>query len=168
MDDKCDASKHLLCESWDGTQGAEFVRLFAPQFEAPLHITHLSSPAYPHPGAVPAGARSQATTPAEDKYIESERAYKVRSKKLFGLLRGHVTDPPIIEESETTTSGNGKSAWATLQSHGQPPRTGLTNIGDDSRWYSLRLSDVGINERTITKIVAKINQINLERESTQQ
>eukprot|EP00965_Chrysotila_dentata_P068326 2259492-Pleurochrysis_carterae.AAC.2 len=33
---------------------------------------------------------------------------------------------------------------------------------------SQRLSDVGIGERTITKIVSKINQINLERESTRQ
>eukprot|EP00965_Chrysotila_dentata_P078334 2581490-Pleurochrysis_carterae.AAC.2 len=44
----------------------------------------------------------------------------------------------------------------------------MTNIDDDSKWSSLRLSDVGIDERTITKIVAKINQINLERESTRQ
>eukprot|EP00965_Chrysotila_dentata_P116636 3855445-Pleurochrysis_carterae.AAC.1 len=33
---------------------------------------------------------------------------------------------------------------------------------------SLRLSDIGTNERTITKIGAKINQINLELESTRQ
>eukprot|EP00965_Chrysotila_dentata_P100342 3315235-Pleurochrysis_carterae.AAC.1 len=104
MDNNYDASKRLLCKPWDGTQGAGFVRRFAPQFEAALHTIrdkyaplydHLSgtdpgvSPAHPHPGAAPAGTRSQATTVAEDQYIESERAYNLRSKKLFGLVRGH-------------------------------------------------------------------------------
>eukprot|EP00965_Chrysotila_dentata_P225683 6194923-Pleurochrysis_carterae.AAC.1 len=69
---------------------------------------------------------------------------------------------------DTTAVGNGRAAWAILQGNGQSPRTGLTNIDDDSKWSSLRLSDVGIGERTITKIVAKINQINLESESTRQ
>eukprot|EP00965_Chrysotila_dentata_P217012 6189720-Pleurochrysis_carterae.AAC.1 len=36
------------------------------------------------PGSAPAGTRSQDSTLAEDKYIKSERAYNVRSKKLFG------------------------------------------------------------------------------------
>eukprot|EP00965_Chrysotila_dentata_P002619 85360-Pleurochrysis_carterae.AAC.1 len=42
------------------------------------------------------------------------------------------------------------------------------HASDDSKWSSLRLSDVDIDESTITKIVAKINQINLECESTHQ
>eukprot|EP00965_Chrysotila_dentata_P232314 6198892-Pleurochrysis_carterae.AAC.1 len=45
---------------------------------------------------------------------------------------------------------------------------GLTSIDGDSKWSLLRLSNVGIDEGTITKIVAKINQINLERESIRQ
>eukprot|EP00965_Chrysotila_dentata_P234669 6200315-Pleurochrysis_carterae.AAC.3 len=48
----------------------------------------------------------------------------------------------------------------------QPPRTGPTNIDNNISGLPFRLSDVGIDERTITKIVAKINQINLERECT--
>eukprot|EP00965_Chrysotila_dentata_P095605 3160108-Pleurochrysis_carterae.AAC.1 len=110
----------------------------------PALIVAGASPAHPHPGAAPAGTRRQATTPAEDTYIESERAYNLRSKKLFGLI-------------DTTAIGNGRAAWASLQ--------GLTNINDDSKWSSLRLSDVSIDERTIAKIVSKINQISLERES---
>eukprot|EP00965_Chrysotila_dentata_P063707 2111059-Pleurochrysis_carterae.AAC.3 len=95
----------------------------------------------------------------------SKRAYNLRSKKLFGLVRWHaVTDPAILQETDTTASGNGKSTWAILQSHVKPPRTGLANIDDDSECSSrMRHSDVSSDKRTITKIVAKINQINLGR-----
>eukprot|EP00965_Chrysotila_dentata_P030459 1014018-Pleurochrysis_carterae.AAC.1 len=73
MDSNYDASKRLLCEPWDGTQGAGSVRRFASQFEAALHTIqdkyaslydHLfcidpgASPAHPHPGAATAGTRS--------------------------------------------------------------------------------------------------------------
>eukprot|EP00965_Chrysotila_dentata_P015712 520095-Pleurochrysis_carterae.AAC.1 len=94
MDNNYDASKLLLCEPWDGTQGAEFARRFVPQFEAALHTIqnkyaslydHLSgtdpgaSPSHPHSGAAPAGTRSQAATnSAEDKYIQSKRTYNLR------------------------------------------------------------------------------------------
>eukprot|EP00965_Chrysotila_dentata_P208613 6184800-Pleurochrysis_carterae.AAC.1 len=76
MDNNHKPSKRLLCKPTDGTQGAEFVRRFAPQFEATLHTIqdkyaslygHLSgtgpasSPGHPHPGTAPAGTRSQAT-----------------------------------------------------------------------------------------------------------
>eukprot|EP00965_Chrysotila_dentata_P142447 4709374-Pleurochrysis_carterae.AAC.1 len=68
----------------------------------------------------------------------------------------------MLQEIDTTAIGNGRAAWAILQGqHGRPPRTGLTNIDDDSQWSSLRLSDVGIDERTITKIVAKITKSTL-------
>eukprot|EP00965_Chrysotila_dentata_P059606 1977702-Pleurochrysis_carterae.AAC.2 len=81
---KYDAFKRLLCEPWEGTQCAEFVLRFAPQFEAALHTIqdkyallydHLpgtdpgASPARPHPGTARAGTRSQATTPAEHKLL---------------------------------------------------------------------------------------------------
>eukprot|EP00965_Chrysotila_dentata_P154839 5116733-Pleurochrysis_carterae.AAC.1 len=63
MHNNYDASKRLLSEPWDGTQGAKFLRRFAPDFERALHIIqdnyaslydHLtgndpgSSPANPH------------------------------------------------------------------------------------------------------------------------
>eukprot|EP00965_Chrysotila_dentata_P246228 6207034-Pleurochrysis_carterae.AAC.2 len=65
--------------------------------------------------------------------------------------------PAILQDIDTTAVVNGRSAWVdVLQGHSQPPRTGLTNIDDDRS--SLRLSDVKIDERTNTKIVAKINQ----------
>eukprot|EP00965_Chrysotila_dentata_P069337 2291050-Pleurochrysis_carterae.AAC.1 len=93
-----------------------------------------------------------AARPLLQQRIESKRTYNLRSKKLFGLVRGDVTDPAILQEIETTAIGSGRAAWAILQGHRQPPHTGLTNIDDDSEWSALRLSDVGIDERTITKI----------------
>eukprot|EP00965_Chrysotila_dentata_P228494 6196633-Pleurochrysis_carterae.AAC.1 len=121
MDNNYDALKRLLCEPWDGTQGAEFLRRFAPDFEGALHTTqdkysalydHLtgndpaSSPVGPHVGTAPTGTRSQATNPSEEKYVESERDSYLRSKKLFGLIRLHVTDPAIRQELNTTVRGN--------------------------------------------------------------
>eukprot|EP00965_Chrysotila_dentata_P133841 4426509-Pleurochrysis_carterae.AAC.2 len=46
------------------------------------------------------------------------------------FIRGHVTEPVILSQIDTTTIGNGRAAWAILQGHGQPPRTGLTNINE--------------------------------------
>eukprot|EP00965_Chrysotila_dentata_P256362 6212518-Pleurochrysis_carterae.AAC.2 len=152
------------------------------QFEAALHniqdkyaslYDHLfgtdsgASPAHPNPGATPAGTCSQATTPAWDKYVRSKGAYNLGFKK-FGLIRKHVTHPAILQEINTTTIGDGRAAWAILQGHVEPPHTGLTSIDDDSKWSLLYLSNVGIDKRTIIKIVAKINQLNLECKSTRQ
>eukprot|EP00965_Chrysotila_dentata_P168521 5564807-Pleurochrysis_carterae.AAC.1 len=100
------------------TQGAEFVRRFAPtQFEAALHTIqdkyaslyyHLSgidpeaSPTHPHSGAAPAGTRSQATsTPAEDKYIESEDAPTIyATRKRSALYEGM---PPTLRSFKRST-----------------------------------------------------------------
>eukprot|EP00965_Chrysotila_dentata_P257820 6213015-Pleurochrysis_carterae.AAC.3 len=109
-----------------------------PCIRPPIRHQSWSITSSSHPGAAPVGTRSQATTPAEDKYIESECACIVRSNKLFGLILGHATDPAILQEIDTTTMiGNGRAAWAFLEGHGQPPRTGLANIDDDSKWSSL-------------------------------
>eukprot|EP00965_Chrysotila_dentata_P094662 3130398-Pleurochrysis_carterae.AAC.2 len=119
------------------------------------------------PGAAPAAICSQATALAENKNIESERAYNLRSKKLFGLVRRHVTDPASLQEIDTNAIiGNGRAAWAILQGHGQPPCTGLTNIDDNSKWSSLHASPTSAS--ISAQIFAKINQINLEREPTSQ
>eukprot|EP00965_Chrysotila_dentata_P236395 6201280-Pleurochrysis_carterae.AAC.17 len=124
--------------------------------------------AHPHPGTAAAETRSHTTTLAKDRYIESKRAYNVHLKKLFGLIHGHAIGLVILQESDITVIGNGKSAWAIrFQCHGhQSPRTSLTNIDDDKQGSSPRLSSAGVDKRTITKIVANINRINLEREST--
>eukprot|EP00965_Chrysotila_dentata_P247901 6208028-Pleurochrysis_carterae.AAC.1 len=127
-----------------------------------------SSLGNPHVGTAPTGTSSQATNLSEVKDVESEHAYYLRSRKLFGLIRLHVTDPAIHQELETTVRGNGKPAWQVVETHGQPLRTGLTIIDENNACASLRFSDVGVEERTIIKIVAKINQINFERASTRQ
>eukprot|EP00965_Chrysotila_dentata_P103255 3408408-Pleurochrysis_carterae.AAC.1 len=74
----------IVCAASHGTARKalhDFVQRYAPQFEAALPIiqdkhacpygqlsgTHPGAgPTHPHPGAAPAGTRSQATTPAED------------------------------------------------------------------------------------------------------
>jgi hypothetical protein len=181
MSDFDSAKPRLLCEPWDGSQGAAFLQRFAPDFEGALHTVqdrfaslydHLheldpGSTNNPHPGTAPHGRGAQAT-PADDKYLESERAYNLRSRKLYGLIRQHVTDPAIRQEIDALAIKSGIEAWKIVKAQGTPPRTGLTNIDDDSAWASLRLSDVGIDERTIVKIVAKINQMNSEREAGRQ
>eukprot|EP00965_Chrysotila_dentata_P045931 1526721-Pleurochrysis_carterae.AAC.1 len=116
MDNNYDAAKHFLCEPWDGTKGAEFLRRFAPNFEGALHTIqdkyaslydHLtgndpgSSPANPHVGTAPTGTRSQATNPRREVRGEQARFFS-RSKTLFGLIRMHVTDPTIRQELDTT------------------------------------------------------------------
>eukprot|EP00965_Chrysotila_dentata_P139031 4598040-Pleurochrysis_carterae.AAC.1 len=56
----------LLCEPWDGTQGAEFEQRFTPQFEAALHAIQKT---HRHPETALAGTRSQASTaPAENEH----------------------------------------------------------------------------------------------------
>eukprot|EP00965_Chrysotila_dentata_P216369 6189333-Pleurochrysis_carterae.AAC.1 len=125
MDSSCDASKRLkqLCTlSRTSTHSRT------------ITYPGASTSAHPHHGTAPARTRSQATAPAEDKYIESECAYNfLYNKRLFGLIRGHVTDPAMLQETNATANSNGKSAWAILQNHGQPLRSGLTNINDDSK-----------------------------------
>eukprot|EP00965_Chrysotila_dentata_P226634 6195530-Pleurochrysis_carterae.AAC.2 len=113
-----------------------------------------ASAARPYLGTALAGTRSQTTILAEDKYTESKRAYNLRSKKLFGLMRGHFNDSAIFEAIDTIAIGNSNLAWSILPNYGQPSRTGLTNIDYGSNWSSrLCLLDAGIDERTITKVI---------------
>eukprot|EP00965_Chrysotila_dentata_P243577 6205489-Pleurochrysis_carterae.AAC.2 len=91
-------------------------------FEAALHTIqdkyvfqddHLSGldpgASHAHPqGTAPAGTRSKANTLAGDKYIESERAYNLRSKMLLAIIRGHATDLAILQVTDTTAIGNVK------------------------------------------------------------
>eukprot|EP00965_Chrysotila_dentata_P216570 6189453-Pleurochrysis_carterae.AAC.1 len=147
MDNNYDAPKRLLYEPWNGTQGAEFVRRFAPQLEAALHTiqyaslyVHLpgtdpgASPANPRPCAAPARTRSQATTPAEDKYIKSERAYNLRSKSFLALYAGmsltlqffkRLTPPP-----SAMAELRGLSFKATVNLHAPAWPTLTTNTND--------------------------------------
>eukprot|EP00965_Chrysotila_dentata_P211418 6186450-Pleurochrysis_carterae.AAC.2 len=135
MENNYDASKRLLCKPWDGTHGAELPRRFASDFESALHTIQDKYASL---------TRSQATNQSEEKYVESERAYDLRSKKFFGLIRPYVTDPAIRQELDTyehvdtIMRGNDKAAWQKVKTHGQPPHTGLTSIDDGNAWASLR------------------------------
>eukprot|EP00965_Chrysotila_dentata_P199293 6179293-Pleurochrysis_carterae.AAC.2 len=171
MDNNCDASKRA-CSASHGTarKALSFYDVLLHSLKPLCTVSRTKSPAHPHPGAAPAGTRTRANAPT---------TCAPRSC-LALLIRGYdVSDSAILQEvdttviydssrDDTTVIGKGRAAWAIFHGHGQPPRTGLTNINSDSKWSSLRLSDVDIDECNITTNVAKIKLINLERKLTRQ
>jgi hypothetical protein len=164
-DDSNPGKPRYLCTPWDGTQGATFTRHFAPDFKGALHgiqdklatlFDHLDeedpgSANNPHPGAV-----------GSEQRLESERLYRLRSRTLFSLIS------QLRQDIDDNAGNEGVAAWRIVTRYGQQPRTGLTEIDEDAAWTSLRLSDVGINEKTIVNIIAQMNRLNRERDAARQ
>ena len=122
--DSNSAKPKFICEPWDGTQGAAFTRHFAPNFKGALHgiqdrlatlFDHLNqddpgSANNPHPGAI-----------GSDLRLESERLYRLRSRKLFSLIRQHVIDETVRQDLDDNANHEGVAAWTIVTRYGQQP-----------------------------------------------
>ena len=167
-----DTRKYQCCAPYYGKRGPAFTRRFKPEFVGSLHghgdrfnsvwdhfmrqdcgaqPINPNLPMIPHPGNANTTIR-----------LESELAYTSRSKKLYSLIWTHVEDVDMRAQLETV-AGNGLAAWALLEQMANLPTTGLTQVNQDNDWNTLKLSDVGVTEDTITRFVGHMNRVNADR-----
>ena len=161
----------MICRPWYGKQGGDFTERFAPDFKAglELHYDKYATLRETLDGTDAGGAHGDPLpTAANDPAGRAEmiRMRAQRLRRLCAYIRLHVVDPDIQTRIDDEANSNGIDAWAIVLEHGEKPVNGLTKLNQDSEWTSLRLTDVGVDERTIIKIKGKLHRLNQARETT--
>ena len=91
-----DSRKYPCCAPWDGMQGPEFTRRFAPEFKNALHMHQDGyNSLHDHLLGIDVGGPNGPAHPGGGAAPPSIRAFDLRSKKLYGLIVQHVIDIDI-------------------------------------------------------------------------
>ena len=169
-DDDYDSRRYMICRPWYGKQGGDFTERFAPDFKAGLELQYdkYATLRETLDGTDAGGAQGDALPSAASDAAGRAEMMRMRSQRLRRLcayIRLHVVDPDIQSRIDDEANSNGIDAWAIVEEHGQKPANGLTKLDQDAEWTSLRLTDVGIDERSILKIKGKIHRLSQARDT---
>ena len=172
-DDEYDSRRYQICRPWYGEQGGAFTERFAPDFKAGLELQfdkfatlretlEGTDSGGAHGPALPAATGTNADVPLRNEMM---RLRAIRLRRLCAYIRLHVVDPDIQARIDSEANNNGIDAWAIVVQHGEKPINGLTKLNQDAEWTNLRLTDVGVDERTIIKAKGKIHRLDVARET---
>ena len=108
----------------------------------------------------PTGTPINAATGTAAEQRKAHNARRKRLKEAYNLIHRHQTDPTIKNELATNHFQNPTTALTYLQSFRSP--VDLLSLRDNTKeWESVDiLSDVGVNEHTITLLVNYLRLIN--------